>query len=205
MRGHRTPKVGCALLVCVALALGGCTTKTTGPEEIAYPDQSTPDNVIEKLEMVYEAMDTAGYMECLAAGFIFYLNPDDIIADPTLPEYWHKAEERIAHENMFGDGRVVESVSLTVTVVSADSLPGEDPVDPGDDLWEYDTRFDLRIDSGLPYFATGRVVFVLGQAPGRARTTWQIVEQHDMIQVQEWVQALLGVADLQQHLEHHLP
>jgi len=190
MRERRALKVGCALLMGVALALGGCTTKTTGPEEIAYPDQSTPDNVIEKLEMVYEGMDVEAYMECLAADFVFFLNAEDVAADSTLPEYWYAPEERVVHENMFASGRAIESISLTLTVIAADSLPGEDPVDSSDDLWEYDTHFDLRIESGLPYFATGRVVFVLGQASGRARTTWEIVEQHDLIRVQEWVQEL---------------
>lgn len=190
MREHRTLKVGCALLVCLAFALGGCSDKSTGPEDTGYPDQSTPDRVIEKLEMVYEAMDVEAYLECLAADFVFFLNTEDVAADSTLPEYWYAAEERVVHENMFGSGRAIESISLTLTVVSADSLPGEDPVDPSDDLWEYDTHFDLRIESGLPYFATGRVVFVFGQTPGRAGTTWQIVEQRDLIRVQEWVQEL---------------
>jgi hypothetical protein len=120
---------------------------------------------------------------------VFFLNAEDVAADPALPEYWGKPDERAVHEAMFGGDRAVESVSLTLTVISADSLPG-DPDDPVDDLWEYDTHFDLRVESGLPYFATGRVVFVMGQDPARSRTTWRIVEQHDLIQPQGWVQEL---------------
>jgi hypothetical protein len=188
MAKHLRLAIGCALIVCLALA--GCETKTTGPEDPVYPEQSTPENVLAKLEMVYEGMDLEAYMECLAEDFVFYLNAEDVAADSTLPEYWHKADERAVHENMFGAGRDIESIALTLTVIAADSLPGEDPEDPSDDVWEYDTLFDLRIESGLPYFATGRVVFVFGQASLRGRTTWQIVEQHDLMQVQGWVQEL---------------
>jgi hypothetical protein len=189
MGEHHPAKLGCALLVCFALALAGCTTKTVGPES-PYPDQSTPDHVMEKVEMAYEAMDVDAYVECLAADFVFFLNPDDIAAQPTLPEYWTRAEERAVHEAMFGRGRDIESVSLTLTVMAADSLPGEDPIDPGDDMWEYDTRFDLRIESGLPYFATGQVIFLMGRSARSGRATWQIVEQRDLMLVEEWVQEL---------------
>jgi hypothetical protein len=190
MGRHRALRIGCALLAGIVLALGGCTTRTTGPEAPEYPDQSTPDNVIEKLEMAYEATDVEAYVECLAEEFVFFLNAEDVSGDSTLPEYWHKAEERAVHENMFGGSRDIESISLSVTVIEADSLPGEDPEDPSDDQWEYDTQFDLRIEAGMLYFATGRVVLVMGQAPERGRTTWQIVEQHDLMQIEGWVQEL---------------
>jgi hypothetical protein len=178
------------LAASLPLALGGCSEKTVGPEGPTYPDQSTPANVLEKIELAYGAMDVEAYMECLAGAFAFYLNGEDLGADPTLPEHWSADQELIVHESMFGGNPDVEGISLTLTVISADSLPGDDPVDPADDRWEYDTHIDLRIDSGLSYFATGRVLFVVGRAPGRAGTTWRVVEQRDLIQPQGWVQEM---------------
>jgi hypothetical protein len=170
-------------LAAVAL-LAGCSSDTcTCPEDVddtGYPDQSTPDNVIEKLEMAYENLDGDAYMECLAADFIFFLNPDDVEADSTLPPYWDKAEERRMVEHMFADTTAIGSIDLTLTVVSRDSLPGADPDDPSDDLWEYEVDVDLTVEAGLTYLSSGMSLFVMRRSPDHLETTWQIIEHHDL-------------------------
>jgi len=172
-----------AALAAVAL-LAGCTCDTcTCPDDgghIEYPDQSTPDNVIGKLAMAYENMDADEYMECLAEEFLFSLNPDDVAGDATLPPYWDKSEERMLHWHMFADTTVIESISLTLTVVSTDSLPGDDPVDPSDDLWEYEVNVDLRVQAGVTYLSSGMALFVMRRSSDHLDTVWQIIEHHDL-------------------------
>jgi ketosteroid isomerase-like protein len=189
MLRHHGTLAASYVLAAGLVFLAGCSRRSsTGPDGPGYPGQTTPDSVIEKLEMAYENMDTDAYMECLAEDFVFFLDPEEVAADSTLPEYWGRAEELRVHEHMFADTTTIESVALSLTVTSKDSLPGEDPADPSDDLWEYETHFDLRVESGLPYFATGEVVFVMRRAPDREGTTWQVIEQHDLIVPPEWVQ-----------------
>jgi hypothetical protein len=167
--------------------MAGCCSDTStcpegpdGPDDVEYPDQSTPDNVIEKLEMAYENLDGDAYLECLAEDFLFFLNPDDAAADSTLPEYWDKAEERRLHWHMFADTTVIESIELTLTVVSKDSLPGDDPVDPSDDRWEYEVDVDLEVEAGVTYLSSGMSLFVMRRSPDHLATVWQIIEHHDL-------------------------
>lgn len=184
MREHRIIRWAvAAVFAALALCAGCCSDTCTCPDDadgVGYPDQSAPDNVIEKLEMAYEDMDTDAYIECLAEEFLFFLNPDDAAADPTLPPYWDKPEERMLHEHMFADTTVIESISLTLTVVSTDSLAGEDPVDPSDDLWEYEVAVDLRVRVGLTYLSSGMSLFVMRRAPDHDDTVWQIIEHYDL-------------------------
>ena len=116
-RQHRILRASCTLLAVLAFA-AGCSDTCTCPDDTGYPDQSTPDNVIEKLEMAYEAMDTDAYMECLAEDFVFFLNPGIVAADMALPEYWDKQEEEVFHRHMFADTTIVESILATISFSS---------------------------------------------------------------------------------------
>jgi ketosteroid isomerase-like protein len=171
-----------ALAVVAVVGAGCCSDSGTGPDDgdLEYPDQSTPDNVIEKLGMAYEEMDAEAYLDCLAEDFVFFLNPDEVEGDPTLPEYWGKAEETVIVHHMFADTTAIESVLVTLTVGSRDSLPGEDPGDPADDLWEYLVDVDLRVDAGVTLLSSGSSLFVMRRAPDREEPVWQIIEHHDL-------------------------
>jgi ketosteroid isomerase-like protein len=57
--------------------------------------------VLYNLRKAYGNMDADAYVDGLAEDFIFYLNPDDLTGNPTLPEYWGRAAETTIHENMF--------------------------------------------------------------------------------------------------------
>jgi ketosteroid isomerase-like protein len=57
--------------------------------------------VLYNLRKAYGNMDADAYLDGLAEDFIFYLNPDDLTGNPTLPEYWGRAAETTIHENMF--------------------------------------------------------------------------------------------------------
>jgi len=168
------------------LLAGGCTSDTCtcpgGTDETGYPDQSTPDGVVEKLEMAYEAMDSEAYAECLAEDFAFFLHPDEVASEPELPEYWGKPMEQVIHSNVFADTTTIESITLTLAVVATDSLPGDDPGDPSDDLWQYDVDVDLRVQvpPELTILADGRSRFVMRRSPGRDEVMWQIVEHRDV-------------------------
>jgi hypothetical protein len=163
------------------MAAGGCSDSSTGPGDGGgYPDQSTPNRVVEKLEAAYENLDTGAYMECLAADFVFFLDPDDVAADPALPEYWGRVEEQLLHAHMFADTSEIENIFLTLTVVSTDSLPGEDAEDPADDLWEYEVDVDLVVQTGVNYLSSGTSLFVMRRSPDRNDAVWQIVEHHDL-------------------------
>jgi ketosteroid isomerase-like protein len=165
-----------ASLAVLALVVGCSSDTCTCPEDVGdtgYPDQSTPDNAIQKLEMAYESMDADAYMECLAEDFLYFLNPDDLDDNPYLPPYWDKAEERTIAWNMFADTTAVGSIDLTLTVVSRDSLPGED-------LWEYEVDVDLTVEAGTAYLSSGLSLFVMRRSPDHLQTTWQIIEHHDL-------------------------
>lgn len=210
MRDSRALKAWCALAACLLLALGGCSDTSTGPddEDTGYPDQSTPGNVLEKVEMAYGAMDADAYLECLAEGFVFFLNPDDVGSDPGLPEYWDRTEEQVVVGLMFADTTSIEDVRLTLTVVSADSLPGEDPDDPADDLWEYLVSIDLRVRVGeITWLANEHSRFVFGQPPDSDGVVWQIVEHRDLDdnrmhreESTSWTEIKLAFADVQDSL-----
>jgi ketosteroid isomerase-like protein len=206
MRDSRAVTAWCVLAACLLVALGGCADRSVGPDGPTYPDQSTPDHVMEKLVQAYEAMDAGAYLECLAEDFVFFLNPEDVASDPGLPEYWDRAEEQVVAGLMFADTTSIEDVRLTLTVVSADSLPGEDPDDPADDLWEYVVEADLRLRANFTWLADGLSRFVLRRSPGQDDVVWQIIEHRDLDyklrrrEESTWTEIKLAFADVQASL-----
>jgi hypothetical protein len=166
----------------VAIGAGGCSDSATGPDRpgAGGADQTTPDGLIRKLEMAYEDMHAGAYLDCLAEDFAFFLHPDDLTGDIALPEYWLKQDEEAIHQYMFGDETTVESIELTLNVISTDSLPGDDPDDPSDDLWEYLVDVELRIAASLTLVSSGTSLFIMRRSPDHDDTVWQILEHHDL-------------------------
>jgi len=178
------------LLLAVAVASSGCFRTSSGPsdveEEHAYPRRTSPAKALEKLVEAYEAMDAEAYLDCLAEEFEFILNPDDV-ADPMndLPESWGKPEERTIHEAMFSDTLDVTNVDLTLTNVSSQWSQGEDPVDPGDDTWEFIEQTDLRVRMGEWIFlASADQLFTFQIDPNETgpegQDLWEIAVWEDM-------------------------
>jgi hypothetical protein len=129
--------------------------------------------------MAYENLDADAYLDCLAEDFRFFLNPEDITNDPTLPEYWGKAtEETIAH-NMLGDGSSVEKIALALNQVG-DPIGNPAVVDG----WDYNHQAELRIYVyPVTYVANNGAVFTLcpsgGPGPG-GHELWEILYWYDV-------------------------
>jgi hypothetical protein len=154
------------------------------PESL-YPTRSSPENVITKLRLAYERMDAEAYLDCLAEDFTFYLNPEDVANDPSLPEYWDKAEETTIHNNMFGEETNVAGVMLVFTHDEESHDPG-DPGDPTDDLWTYREDYDIRVQlpPDLTLHAISPSDFVLQVDPDEVahggEILWEIVDWYDL-------------------------
>ena len=147
------------VLAITALLLSGCSTGT-GPDplpEPEYRDRLTPEDVLYNMELAYEEMDVEEYLDCLSVDFIFYPQQSDV-QNPELeiPPEWYKTDERWMHENMFGEGSNVESISLTLTVSSLVYDYGI-PADETDDtcICVVDVDLRVRVVGDLTYLATG--------------------------------------------------
>ena len=112
--------------------------------------------MIYNLELAYEEMNAEEYLDCLSVDFIFYPCQSDVQnPDLEIPAEWYKTDEADLHENMFGDGSDVESISLILTEISVEYLEGI-PADSLDDIWVYTEGVDLRVNlyGGLTFLAT---------------------------------------------------
>jgi len=134
---------------CAAVLVGGCSTTSSGPDIPAGPefrDRTSPENVLYNLELAYEEMDLDEYLDCLSEDFEFFPNEDDV-NNPELdiPAVWWKDDEAAMHEHMFAGDSDVESISLTLTIVSVTYDYGV-PEDPLDNTCVYVVEVDLRVD-----------------------------------------------------------
>ncbi len=175
-------------LLPAALALAaGCGSSSTGPDDNGYPERTTPDGVLEKLVMAYEAEDADAYLDCLAEGFVFFLNEDECIGNPDLPNSWNRATERQIHQTMFGAAAGVDSISLSLaTFGPPEVIPGPQPGDPVG--WQYDENVELmvRVDGDEPALYTttvgARFVFQIDPLALAATgdTLWEINQWEDL-------------------------
>jgi len=151
-----------ALIGLVAGALGGCWNPFApddggggGGDPIEWKPRTSPANVLHNLQTAYKNKMVDEYLDCMAEDFVFLLNPKDVENDPTLePGYWGKAEERLIHQQMFGDeGEHADRIELRLTQVG-DPLP----VNPGDGTgthYQYKEAVDLKVYMGVwTYLAT---------------------------------------------------
>ena len=144
---------------CAAVLVGGCSTPSSAPDIPADPefrDRESPENVLYNLELAYEEMDLDEYLDCLSEDFEFFPCQDDVNnPDLEIPPTWYKTDEATLHENMFADSSDVESISLTLTIVSIECDYGI-PADPLDDTCVYIMDVDLRVNlvTGDGFLAT---------------------------------------------------
>jgi hypothetical protein len=184
-------RIALALAVATAAAVmaTGCSRSSTGPDPesidpLGYKPRTSPGNVLYNLEKAYENMDAEAYLDCLAEGYILFLNPYDAGGDPGLPEYWSKNEERVIHWNMFGDDTDVQEVSLAFTHLSYDFEEG-DWADPFDDIWTYTEAVHLRVrvPLDLTLLADEPAEFQFSVDPDstgtNGETLWEISKQWD--------------------------
>ena len=183
---EKTSKALFAIVVglsTVALLSAGCFRNTAAPQDVEetdpYPARSHPDSVLRKLEMAYEAMDLAAYLDCLADTFAFHLLPEDI-NDPNgdLPSWWGKSCEDSVHTGMFGlsGGISADSIKVGMENETADFDPGATG-DVHDDRWTYEEDVSVRFHIGeWVYLVNNGQMFVFAVEPGREDTLWQIVD-----------------------------
>jgi len=135
------------LIAIVATLVAGCGS-TSGPgdtEDTGYPERTTPDNVLTKIERAFRNMDCDAYMDCLAEDFLFCPSYDQNDPNNPLPPCWDRETEREIHEDMFGPDGGIAEISLDIEAVSVQFQEGPDPYDPTDDAWHYVVDVDLEI------------------------------------------------------------
>ncbi len=181
---HRTTTVIVALLTAGVIGLIGCSN-SSGPSASDYVNPTSPENVLLNLERAYGQRDVGEYLDCLSEDFRFHFTEEDQEDWPELPPWFYRSDEQQVHENMFGDEWDVESISLTLTVASVETIPGGDLHVPTRDVVRVRVLTDLRIDlsGNLTYLATNPQNFyfreVVGSRELHGRILWEISEWED--------------------------
>jgi hypothetical protein len=176
-----------SLLALTGALIWGCSSPTDHeipPDPPEWELRDTPQHVLDNLVKAYRNKDAEHYLDCFAPDFIFFLNPDEVIEHPELePGYWGKAEERVIHEAMFGDGALhADRVTLTLSLVGAPI--SIEPV-PGEIHWQYKEAVDLSVYVGATqYWATAPSMFEFridqDQEGPNGETLWEIVYWYDL-------------------------
>jgi hypothetical protein len=173
-----------ALLAAGVVGLIGCSN-SSGPSASDYVNPTSPENVLLNLERAYGERDVSEYLDCLSEDFKFHFTEEDQQGWPQLPPWFYKSDEQQVHENMFGDEWDVESITLTLTVASVETIPGGDLRVPTRDVVRVRVLTDLRIDlsGNLTYLATNPQNFyfreVVGSRELHGRILWEISEWED--------------------------
>lgn len=173
---------------CAALVCGGCTS-SGGPVEPEPPQpdyrvRTSPANTIHNIQAAYVWMNVEEYLDCLSVDFVFYPPEEDV--GGSIPVMWYKTDERVMHENMFDEDGDVESITLTLTPIDIDTIPGADPGDPLDDVVIYVVDVDLyvHLDGPLSFHASTPSRFHLRvdtdqTGPGGAYL-WEVFKWYDL-------------------------
>lgn len=160
-----------------------------------YEERTSIENVLQNLQTSYVYENSEKYLECLAEDFTFWLNPDDVIDDPTLPIYWGKPTETTVTENMFADGSNIDRITLSLTPYGTPvEVPGPNPGDPS--MWQYNESVNLMVylndPPDLQLLADAGATFIFRQDPDETgpdgETLWEIYEWYD---VDKWTQKAL--------------
>ncbi len=177
-------RVGALLTTVLAVAafLPGCSS-FLGPDEDPPIDRTIRQNVLDGVEDAYSTGNVGVLLECLGDDLRFYLEPNTVIADPALPDYWGVGTETLIHEDAFGSRTAAASVSLTLTPERDPlEIEGPGPGDPSE--WEYYEQYSLSaVVSGITYQVNGYATFTLatheGDTTAQGDPLWSIVEWSD--------------------------
>jgi len=172
------------LLTAVVAVLVGCSS-SSGPSESGNPGATSPEEVLENFENAYEHMNVDEYLGCLSADFKFHFSEADQQGPDPMPPWFYKSDEQQVHENMFGDEWGVESISLTLTVASVETIPGGDVRMLTGDVVVIHAGADLMVNlEDLSYLATNPQDFyfrtVLDGDARDGRAHWEMFEWHDL-------------------------
>ncbi|MCK4511792.1 hypothetical protein KAW64_08640 [bacterium] len=174
-----------ALLTAVVAVLGGCSN-SSGPSASGYLEPTSPENVLLNLERAYRYRNLDEYLDCMSDDFKFHFSEADQYGWPQLPPWFYKSDEQQVHENMFGDEWGVESITLTLTVASVETIPGGDSGRPTGDVVVIRTGADLMVNllGGVSYLASSDQEFrfrtVLDWDARNGRAHWEMFEWHDL-------------------------
>jgi len=183
---HRTTTIIVALLIAGVIGLVGCSNSSGPSDEVDsdYPEPTSPEQVLTNVQRAYVYRNLHEYLDCLSDDFKFHFTEEDQQGWPDFPPWFYKSDEQQVHENMFGDEWDVESISLTLTVASVETIPGGDLRVPGD-IVVIVADTDLRINLGdMGYLATSPQEFrfrtVSGSGERDGRILWEMFEWHDL-------------------------
>ena len=140
------------LLAAFALTLSGCWNPFApdkgDPVPIVpadYHERLTPEDVIHNLKTAYEWKNAGEYLDCLSEDFIFFTNESDQQhANDPLPEEWYKSDEEEMHNKMFTGADAFESITLTLTETTRDTILGLPGVE--DDIYIFVEGVDLLVN-----------------------------------------------------------
>ncbi len=155
------------------------------PPDEGFRERTSPENVIHNLIRAHTEMEAEWYLDCLADSFEFWLYPDDVHNDPTLPWSWDKAEETEVAHGMFDEGTNIDYITLTLTQYGDESeIPAQDPADPSS--WQYEHVTDLRVFIGdLQLWANAGARFLFSVDPNETATNgadlWEIAKWEDIV------------------------
>ena len=184
---HRTTIFIVALLTAGVAGLVGCSN-SSGPSESGYLEPTSPENVLANVQRAYTYLNLDEYLTCLSDDFKFHFTEADQQDLPELPPWFHKSDEQQVHENMFGDEWDVESITLTLTVASVETIPAAVGRDAARDVVVIRAETDLRVSlaGGTTYLATSPQEFyfrtVVDSEEREGRVLWEMFEWHDL----EW-------------------
>ncbi len=132
-----------ALSVALMCAASGCIFSPDddgggGGTTVVRPFPGTPDQVMENFRTAYSTRDLDFYNEVLHADYRFYFTQEDVLSGAVPTEFWGKAEEMEATENIFSgnayqspDGGSEAGVSA-ITFSQLDQTVDWQPVGPED-------------------------------------------------------------------------
>ncbi len=108
------------LITAAALLALSCIFEDEPTTPPAYPEATSPANVLKNVEISFNQHDAGLIDDMLSKEFVFYFDPDDVGQQApggnqyVIPETWSRAEFTAAVSNMFKEAY---SVSLTIPTV----------------------------------------------------------------------------------------
>jgi hypothetical protein len=176
------------LIVAILLSFTACdddgsTTPTPPPLDL-----TEPANTLEAVEQAFNDSDSDNLASCLADGFTFYFDKDDIGGGPgglIIPETWGKEEFLKAVGNMFTEAY---SIDLTVVTVNVG-----DPEDGAIEFTAEDVHINLlvMVDATNAFLANGFCDFRFIKDASGGYDNWRIIDWRDRTSEGLWSLGLI--------------
>ena len=99
-------RISSAIALTVVVFLLGCDEeRCVCPGPWLPYDQTSPANVLKKLQQTYQRQDPVGYAEILADDFRFYFHPATR-EEYDLPEFWTRLEDSTCTSRLFASDEI---------------------------------------------------------------------------------------------------